>query len=70
MWLWRSGIFAGYLLVLKRESRRFPWRAFLKWLAPLLLVLTLSLILAVIKFHFHVTWHLRILSQVMARWSL
>ncbi len=27
------GLFASYLLVLKRESRRFPWRAFLKWLA-------------------------------------
>ena len=27
------GVFASYLLVLNRESRRFPWRAFLKWLA-------------------------------------
>lgn len=27
------GVFASYLLVLKRESRRFPWAAFLKWLA-------------------------------------
>jgi sec-independent protein translocase protein TatC len=26
------GLFASYLLVLKRESRRFPWTAFLKWL--------------------------------------
>jgi sec-independent protein translocase protein TatC len=31
--LFYLGLFASYLLVLKRESRRFPWRAFLKWLA-------------------------------------
>jgi predicted transcriptional regulator len=43
--------------VLKRESRRFPWWAFLKWLAAVLLVLTLSVIVAVLKFQFHVTWH-------------
>jgi sec-independent protein translocase protein TatC len=29
------GVFASYLLVLKRERRRFPWKAFLKWLAIL-----------------------------------
>jgi sec-independent protein translocase protein TatC len=33
--LFYLGLFASYLLVLKRESRRFPWRAFLKWLAVL-----------------------------------
>jgi sec-independent protein translocase protein TatC len=27
------GIFVSYLLVLKRENRRFPWAAFLVWLA-------------------------------------
>jgi len=27
------GVFLSYLLVLKREQRRFPWIAFLKWLA-------------------------------------
>jgi sec-independent protein translocase protein TatC len=32
------GVFASYLLVLKRESRRFPWKAFLKWLAIALFV--------------------------------
>ena len=32
------GVFASYLLVLKRESRRFPWRALLKWLAVVALL--------------------------------
>ncbi|HVW86059.1 MAG TPA: twin-arginine translocase subunit TatC [Bryobacteraceae bacterium] len=29
--LFYIGIFASYLLVLKRENRRFPWPVFLKW---------------------------------------
>jgi sec-independent protein translocase protein TatC len=32
------GIFAGYLLVLKREDRRFPWKEFLRWVAALVVV--------------------------------
>jgi sec-independent protein translocase protein TatC len=36
--LFYLGVFASYLLVLKRDSRRFPWRAFLKWLAILAFV--------------------------------
>ena len=27
------GVLASCLLVFKRESRRYPWKAFLKWLA-------------------------------------
>lgn len=40
------GIFASYLLVLKREHRRFPWRAFLTWLAVVLAVAGLLAVLA------------------------
>lgn len=32
------GVFASYVLVFKRESRRFPWKAFLKWLTILAVV--------------------------------
>jgi sec-independent protein translocase protein TatC len=35
--LYFMGIFAGYLLVLKRENRRFPWKPFLITLACLIL---------------------------------
>jgi sec-independent protein translocase protein TatC len=37
--LFYVGIFAGYLLVLKREKRRFPWGTFLRWTVIVLLVL-------------------------------
>jgi sec-independent protein translocase protein TatC len=51
------GIFASYLLVLKRESRKFPWMDFLKWLAAVVLALAACGAVAVLKFHFHLTWH-------------
>jgi sec-independent protein translocase protein TatC len=39
MWLlFFVGIFAGYLLVLRREHRRFPWRKVLPWVALALIV--------------------------------
>jgi sec-independent protein translocase protein TatC len=31
MLLYFLGVFASYLLVLRREQRRFPWRMFLVW---------------------------------------
>ncbi len=39
MWLlFYVGIFAGYLLVLHREQRRFPWRKVLPWVGVALVV--------------------------------
>ena len=37
--LFYVGIFASYLLVLRREKRRFPWRTFIRWSLIVLLVL-------------------------------
>jgi len=48
--LFYLGLFASYLLVLKRESRRFPWRAFLEWLA-VVVVLALGAVAVVTKYH-------------------
>jgi sec-independent protein translocase protein TatC len=31
--LYFLGVFVSYLLVLRREKRRFPWKIFLLWLA-------------------------------------
>jgi sec-independent protein translocase protein TatC len=50
------GIFLSYLLVLKRENRRFPWMAFLKWLAVAAVLLAAVAALAVIGDHNHLTW--------------
>jgi sec-independent protein translocase protein TatC len=46
------GVFASYLLVLKRESRRFPWKALLKWLAVVAAVAAAAAAIAV-RFHWH-----------------
>jgi sec-independent protein translocase protein TatC len=36
--LYFLGVFASYLLVLRREGRKFPWKVFLLWLAAVLAV--------------------------------
>ena len=58
--LFYVGIFAGYLLVLKREKRNFPWKTFTKWFfAVLIVVLLLSLIAAkYYGYHFINSWPL------------
>jgi sec-independent protein translocase protein TatC len=38
--LFYVGIFASYILVLRRENRRFPWGTFIKWFALALVVMT------------------------------
>ncbi len=39
--LYFLGVFASYLLVLSRENRKFPWKAFLLWVLALMLVVGL-----------------------------
>src|SRR5262249_28117006 len=36
--LYFLGVFASYLLVLRREGRKFPWKIFFVWLAAVLVV--------------------------------
>jgi sec-independent protein translocase protein TatC len=50
------GIFASYLLVLRREHRRFPWTAFLTWVAIVIAVIAFCVLIAVAEFHYHLTW--------------
>ena len=47
--LFYVGIFAGYLLVLNRENRRFPWRKVLRVVLPLLLLLAIVGYIAITK---------------------
>ena len=51
------GVFASYMLVLKRENRRFPWRIFLRWLAVLAGMIAVVVWWAIAKYGFHLTWH-------------
>ena len=48
--LFYVGIFAGYLLVLRRENRRFPWRRTLQIVLTVLLLLALVLYVVVTKY--------------------
>lgn len=48
--LFYVGVFAGYLLVLHRENRRFPWKKAMTIVIPVLLLLALVLYIAITKF--------------------
>jgi sec-independent protein translocase protein TatC len=51
--LFYVGIFAGYLLVLNRENRRFPWRQTILAVLGVLLLLAAALYLAITKYGYH-----------------
>jgi len=51
------GIFASYLLVLKRENRKFPWKQFGIWAIIVGVVIATVLLLAITQFHLHWVWH-------------
>ena len=51
------GIFLSYLLVLKRENRRFPWLDFFKYLGIVFVIIGLVVAVMVFGYHFHLTWH-------------
>ena len=59
MWLlYFVGIFAGYLLMLNREKRRFPWGIVLFWLAVILPIVAGVLYIAVTRYGYKLvlTW--------------
>ena len=51
--LFYVGVFAGYLLVLKRENRRFPWRKVLTILAIVLVISSGLIYLAAVHYKLH-----------------
>ena len=51
--LYFMGVFASYLLVMRRENRRFPWRIFVYWLLAVLAVAILCLVVAMTVYHYH-----------------
>lgn len=48
------GVFASYLLVLKREGRKFPWRMVLLVLLGLIVAGAATIYLLIAHYHFHV----------------
>jgi sec-independent protein translocase protein TatC len=55
--LFYVGIFAGYLLVLHRENRRFPWKIAFKVTIAVLIVIAVALYLATTRFGYHLVPH-------------
>jgi sec-independent protein translocase protein TatC len=51
------GVFAGYLLVLHREKRKFPWLKVMGWLVVILAILALIGWVMVTRYHFHLVKH-------------
>jgi sec-independent protein translocase protein TatC len=61
--LFYIGIFAGYLLVLHRENRRFPWKIAITIVIPVLLLLALVLYLAITKYGMRLVLHWPFLTR-------
>jgi sec-independent protein translocase protein TatC len=51
--LYFLGVFASYMLVLRRENRRFPWADFLKWVGVMVVLLAGGVAVAVLKYGYH-----------------
>ena len=64
MWmLFFVGIFAGYLLVLRREHRGFPWRKVLPWVGLVLIVLSGAAWYFAGRYGYHIIGHWPFLSR-------
>jgi sec-independent protein translocase protein TatC len=55
--LYFLGVFASYLLVLRREKRKFPWKAFFIWMLFVLGTLGVMLWIAMRFYHYHFVKH-------------
>ena len=51
--LYFLGLFASYLLVMRRENRKFPWRVFFYWLLSVLAVMAIVIVVAIVKYQYH-----------------
>jgi sec-independent protein translocase protein TatC len=54
--LYFVGLFLGFLIVLKREGKKFPWRRTFLILGLLVVVLVVMAIVAIAHYHYH-GWH-------------
>jgi sec-independent protein translocase protein TatC len=61
--LFYVGIFAGYLLVLHRENRSFPWKKTMTIVIPVLLLLALVLYLSITKYGMKLVPHWPFLTR-------
>ncbi len=55
--LYFLGVFASFLLVMRRENRKFPWAIFFYWLAAVFVVIAIVITVAIVKYQYHFTAH-------------
>jgi sec-independent protein translocase protein TatC len=51
--LYFMGVFASYLLVMRRENRRFPWRIFLYWVLAVVAVAIIVVVVMIMRYNYH-----------------
>jgi sec-independent protein translocase protein TatC len=61
--LYFVGVFAGFLLVMKREGRKFPWRKVLPWVGLVLIALALFGYFEIRHYHLHYIRHWPFLAK-------
>jgi len=61
--LYFLGVFASFLLVMRRENRKFPWRIFSYWLLAVIATLALVILAAVFEFRYHFVAHWPLLTK-------
>jgi len=55
--LYFLGVFSSYMLVLRREKRKFPWKAFFIWMVFVLATLGVMVWIAMRFYHYHFVTH-------------
>ncbi|MGH9667450.1 MAG: twin-arginine translocase subunit TatC, partial [Bryobacteraceae bacterium] len=61
--LYFMGVFASYLLVLRREGRSFPWKAVLWWAFAVLATIAGAIYLAIVRYGFKIVVHWPFLTR-------
>ena len=51
--LYFLGVFASYMLVMRRENRRFPWKVFLYWVLSLVAVAIIVVVVMIVRYNYH-----------------
>jgi len=51
--LYFLGVFASYMLVMRRENRRFPWKVFLYWVLSLVAVAIIVVVVMIMRYNYH-----------------
>ncbi len=61
--LYFVGVFASYILWLRRENEKFPWKAFFIWLASAILIIFTAVYLLVTQYHYKLVPYWPFLSK-------